>query len=612
MRNKSKNRNNVHAPDYRAQSRSISDELKIASNIIQFIKQLEQTEARDGWYFLPIGNNACFTESSRFLSANYDDFTLEYYSYASIHKLYEQLPGVAEELQEFLRLHEKPRLKVINRLLNDSEKQDILLNQSIYINCTINHTLTFYVAHEGCITSHVHQNDQAFCLFDDINLTDICHLNEGNRHRIETVGLPIYDIADLLMTTAGQALSNKSKMPPKFDVSYHLEVMLYKVQQLHTVLHSILSLRVLNLSNLYELRPYLQANSHEQLSPQSMHQIGHVLANAPSSIHSAIDRIAQDSEECGGNSDYFYVWLPNNRSLVVTLMSIDDEKEYARYVSNPNFLTEQAIVPSTYSCRLHINSEYNLAFCEYVDRDHKHDWAKTIQSPFDLYKNFIAPYLKLIRDLHTMGLTHGDITDSNIALSSRFKKAIFIDLKHLFEITKDNSKPMDHRRIEIEDLHDMCGSIESNAPAGFQNDHVLKMIDKLCKFIDRWGDYEASDNQLYQQEAKKHESAVTAMYGLDAEDPELELFARNHGFNITRMIKLLCEKNEIFKQAYLEYAQENSPNKINLYAREVSPSTCVAQNPHALYHTNSSSNPRVSKRDTESALQEEHVTKKAG
>ena len=126
-----------------------------------------------------------------------------------------------------------------------------------------------------------------------------------------------------------------------------------------------------------------------------------------------------------------------DRSLIVILISKQVlpsrlQQDILEYMDKPNFVFQLGI-PSV-PVHLVDSGEFYFAYSECLDRDHGSTTLPWLSTAEAIYQNLITPYLHFIKTLHDKHLTHGDINESNVILSKRHGRLIFIDFKHVGEV----------------------------------------------------------------------------------------------------------------------------------------------------------------------------------
>ena len=166
----------------------------------------------------------------------------------------------------------------------------------------------------------------------------------------------------------------------------------------------------------------------------------------------------------------------------------EDREDVRRYYENPS-IVYQLMPNSSLPFALVNHEQASLSISEELDYQSYNDVFPYLKSAIDFKNNLINPYLEIIKLLHSKQLTHGDITSSNVVLSLKFNKLIFVDFKHIGEVSCDNSLVWHSKRLE--DLHHMAGSILYRLPANdYQNNPAMIYLSTLT---DRLEDFEDDD-----------------------------------------------------------------------------------------------------------------------
>lgn len=157
--------------------------------------------------------------------------------------------------------------------------------------------------------------------------------------------------------------------------------------------------------------------------------------------------------------------IPKRQSNYINGISDYDEAwEIRKYITKPSLINKLIPHHALPFAKVDFDSVV-LSVCEYVDLQYETALCSYLQTPDEVKKNFVDPCLTIIKLLHSKNYQHGDLTDSNLTLSIKFNKLIFIDFKNVMPI------PSEAKRLE--DLRDVAHTIYSLSPSQFKNTPAL-------------------------------------------------------------------------------------------------------------------------------------------
>ena len=179
--------------------------------------------------------------------------------------------------------------------------------------------------------------------------------------------------------------------------------------------------------------------------------------------------------------------IPRGQSDYIKEISDYDESwEIQKYVKNP--MTLNRLIPNHTLPFATVNFDnVVLSVCECVDRQYNTELCSYLDTPDHVKANFIDPCLTIIKFLHSNNHKHGDLTDSNLTLSIKFNRVIFIDFKHISRLR--------HEAERLEDLRDVADTICKRSPPHFKNNPAIIYLYVLQDIITKvLGDFEKTND----------------------------------------------------------------------------------------------------------------------
>jgi hypothetical protein len=245
-----------------------------------------------------------------------------------------------------------------------------------------------------------------------------------------------------------------------------------------------------------------------------------------------------------------------DRSLIVTIISKQVspsrlQEDMLDYIHKPNLVFELGIpcVPVHQAN----STRFYFAYSECLDRFHDSTTLPWLSTREAIYQNLIQPYLHCIKTLHDKHLTHGDLDESNVVLSKRHGRLIFVDFKHVGDVPyveqleDDNEKPYYvWQKARLLDLAQMAicvlNLVHEYNPEAAQDNTVIAYLQSVADTLDELLDFH--DNC--------HNDDVEA---------EKNCIIKHQDWTIDRILQGVCEAHQTPQVAFNFFEPASSPSK---------------------------------------------------
>ncbi len=134
-------------------------------------------------------------------------------------------------------------------------------------------------------------------------------------------------------------------------------------------------------------------------------------------------------------------------------------------------------------------------YSEFIVPDNKPKW---IISAANFHEIATLILFKILKRLHSHNLTHGDLTDSNIYFSEKYKMLLLADFKHVGEVSSDDVYAL--KKAKLIDIYDAITAIDSYAKKfshiDFSKDVILPYLLEIRDKIEHIKEKEANTDDL--------------------------------------------------------------------------------------------------------------------
>lgn len=267
---------------------------------------------------------------------------------------------------------------------------------------------------------------------------------------------------------------------------------------------------------------------------------------------------------------YIELKLSQSRSLCLTVIpkghsnyikeisNYDEDWEIQKYIQNPSEIKRLIPNHSLPFARVDFDNVL-LSVSEYIDRQYNTELCSYLQTQADVKKNFIDPCLTIIKLLHSQNYMHGDITDTNLTLSTKYNKLIFIDFQKLMRLENDIER--------LEDLRDVACTIYNRSPSQFKNNPAILYLFVLQKNITKiLSDYEDSNDPAELEIYKRISintliNRVERFWYIPLPDEIKDIDFSNYLEQKT----LAASKQEAIMEGYMKACKFNNTNLMSFY-----------------------------------------------